>query len=183
MVKRLFLIVQTFSLIALASAIAIAQNRQPSPSNAQSEQVTPAADHHQHVFSPAYTEKFLPAGSKTITAADLVIWNDALTSGRLGKFVTEKLQEQARLNNGRKLKYARGLMVDTPGGSRLVSHSGGAAGYSAWLGRLPEHGLSVAVLCNSDVASASALAGRVADQFLPTPTAETAKAAAVSLPS
>jgi CubicO group peptidase (beta-lactamase class C family) len=107
------------------------------------------------------------------TAADLVLWNDALTSGRLGAFVTEKLQEQARLNNGRKLSYARGLIVDSYGGSPKVSHSGSAAGYSAWLGRLPAHGLSIAVLCNSDEASASALARSVGDQFLPAAVAET----------
>ena len=123
------------------------------------------------------SERGSGGGAIMSTAADLVIWNDALQSSRLGKFVTEKLHEPAKLNNGRKLKYARGLMVDTPGGTKLVSHSGGAAGYSAWLGRLPEHGLSVAVLCNSDVASASALAGRVADQFLPPPPAEPATAA------
>jgi CubicO group peptidase (beta-lactamase class C family) len=110
------------------------------------------------------------------TAADLVIWNDALTSGRLGAFVTGKLQEQARLNNGRKLSYARGLIVDTLRGSPLVSHSGSAAGYSAWLGRLPAQGLSIAVLCNSDEASATALARRVGDQFLPAAVAETAEA-------
>ncbi len=106
-------------------------------------------------------------GAVLSTAADLVIWNDALTNVRLGAFVTTKLQEQARLNNGRKLRYARGLFVDSYPGGTQVSHSGGAAGYSAWLGRLPEHALSVAVLCNSDVASATALARRVADQFLP----------------
>lgn len=70
--NKLFLVLQTISLIALASTVAIAQNGQPSRSNAQSEQIVPAADHHQHVFSPPYTEKFLPAGSKTITAQDLV---------------------------------------------------------------------------------------------------------------
>jgi CubicO group peptidase (beta-lactamase class C family) len=110
------------------------------------------------------------------TAADLVIWNDALTSGRLGAFVTGKLQEQAKLNNGRKLSYARGLIVDTHRGGALVSHSGSAAGYSAWLGRLPAHGLSIAVLCNSDEASATALARRASDQFLPVAVAETAEA-------
>ena len=117
-------------------------------------------------------------GAILSTAADLVIWNDALTSGRLGAFVTGKLQEPARLNNGRKLRYARGLMVDTARGARLVSHSGGAGGYSAWLGRLPEHGLSIAVLSNADVTSASALAGRVAEQFLPAAGAEKAAAGA-----
>jgi CubicO group peptidase (beta-lactamase class C family) len=117
-------------------------------------------------------------GAILSTAADLVIWNDALTSGRLGAFVTEKLQEPARLNNGRKLSYARGLNVNTYSVGTLVSHSGGAAGYSAWLGRLPAQGLSIAVLCNSDVASATALARRVGDLFLPAAAADTAEAGA-----
>ena len=72
MVNRLLLVFQTISSITLASAIAIAQNGQSSRSNTQSEQIVPAVDHHQHVFSPAYTEKFLPPGSKTITAQDLI---------------------------------------------------------------------------------------------------------------
>jgi predicted TIM-barrel fold metal-dependent hydrolase len=72
MVKPLFLVFQTFSLLALASAIAIAQNGQSSSSNAQAEQVVPAADHHQHVFSAAYVEKFLPPGSKLIMAQDVI---------------------------------------------------------------------------------------------------------------
>ena len=53
-----------FSTIALASVIAAAQT--------SADQIAPTADHHQHVFSPAYTEKFLPAGSKTITAHDVI---------------------------------------------------------------------------------------------------------------
>ena len=35
------------------------------------------------------------------------------------------------------------------------------------MGRVPEHGLSVAVACNFDPVSATALAARVADLFLP----------------
>jgi CubicO group peptidase (beta-lactamase class C family) len=106
-------------------------------------------------------------GAILSTAADLIIWNDALTSGRLGKFVTEKLQEPASLNNGRKLRYARGLMINPFPGGTLVSHSGGAAGYSAWLGRIPSEALSIAVLCNSDVANASAFAERIGNLFAP----------------
>jgi CubicO group peptidase (beta-lactamase class C family) len=118
-------------------------------------------------------------GAIISTAADLVVWNDALAGGRLGTFVTEKLQEQTRLNNGRKLGYARGLFVDSYRGAPQVSHSGSAAGYSAWSGRLPAQGLSVAVLCNEDAASATALARRVGDLFLPAATAE-AKAPAAA---
>jgi CubicO group peptidase (beta-lactamase class C family) len=106
-------------------------------------------------------------GAILSTASDLLIWNEALTNSRLGKFVTEKLQEQTMLNNGRKLSYARGLIVDAGRGDRVVWHSGSAAGYSAWLGRLPAHGLSVAILCNADATSASNLARRVADLFVP----------------
>jgi predicted TIM-barrel fold metal-dependent hydrolase len=62
MVQRIFLVLQIFSLIAVAAAT----------SNAQAGPVGPAADHHQHVFSPAYVEKFLPPGSKTITAQDVI---------------------------------------------------------------------------------------------------------------
>jgi CubicO group peptidase (beta-lactamase class C family) len=106
-------------------------------------------------------------GALFSTAADLVIWNDALTSVRLGAFVTDKLQEQARLNNGRKLTYARGLNVETYGGGRMVWHSGGAAGYHSWLGRLPAQNLSLAVMCNSDAMAATALAERIIGLFVP----------------
>jgi predicted TIM-barrel fold metal-dependent hydrolase len=71
MVKRLFLVFRTFSLIAMASAIAIAQSGQSSQSNAQSEQIVPAADYHQHLFSQAYVD-FQGSSLKTITAQDLI---------------------------------------------------------------------------------------------------------------
>jgi CubicO group peptidase (beta-lactamase class C family) len=106
-------------------------------------------------------------GALFSTAGDLVIWNDALTNGRLGAFVGEKIQEQSRLNNGRKLSYARGLIVDSYGGGKMVWHSGGAAGYHSWLGRLPAQGLSIAVMCNSDAMAATALAHRIFDLFVP----------------
>jgi CubicO group peptidase (beta-lactamase class C family) len=118
-------------------------------------------------------------GAIVSTVGDLLLWNDALASGKLGKFVTDKLHEQTRLNSGRKLKYARGLIVDHTPGGLVVSHSGGAAGFSTWMGRVPEHGLSVAVTCNFDPVSATALARRVADLYLPPlPAAARAEAAA-----
>jgi CubicO group peptidase (beta-lactamase class C family) len=108
------------------------------------------------------------AGALFTTAGDLVIWNDALTSNRLGAFVTQKLQEPTVLNNGRKLSYARGLQLEPfRGGGQLVWHSGGAAGYSALAGRLPEQGISVAITCNADGSARSAYAGRIFDLFLP----------------
>ncbi|WP_207435366.1 serine hydrolase [Sabulibacter ruber] len=105
-------------------------------------------------------------GAILSTANDLVIWNDALTNNRLSKFVSDKLQEPAKLNNGRKLGYARGLFLETFRGVKEVWHSGGAAGYHSWLGRFPEQGISIAVLCNSDAMPATGIAERVADLFV-----------------
>ncbi len=107
------------------------------------------------------------AGALLTSPGDLLIWNDALTNNRLGTFVTEKLQEPAKLNNGRKLFYTRGLTVEPYRGQRLVSHSGGVAGYHTWLGRLPEQGLSIAVMCNSDAMAATAIAGRIMAMHVP----------------
>lgn len=106
------------------------------------------------------------AGALLSTTDDLLIWNEALANNRLGAFVSEKLQEPTKLNNGRKLSYARGLLVESYRGVKEVWHSGGAGGYHSWIGRYPEQGLSIAILCNSDAVAATALAHRVADLFL-----------------
>src|SRR5688500_17799388 len=120
-------------------------------------------------------------GASASTVGDLVTWTDALASGKLSRFVTTKIQEPARLANGRKLKYARGLMVDSTPGGLVVSHSGGADGFSTWMGHVPEHGLSVAVSCSFDPVSATALARSVADLYLPPlPASARAEAAAAA---
>jgi uncharacterized protein len=75
MIRNLFKVFHAFSLIVLASAIATAQNGQSSQSNSQSEQIAPAADHHQHLFSPAYAALQSP-GFKTVTAQDLIVLLD-----------------------------------------------------------------------------------------------------------
>lgn len=113
------------------------------------------------------------AGALLSSAGDLLIWNDALTNNLLGTFVSEKLQEAAKLNNGRKLSYARGLLTESYRGTKEVWHSGSAAGYHSWIGRYPEQGLSIALLCNSDAVAATALAHRVADLFLTAGSQET----------
>ena len=107
-------------------------------------------------------------GAIVSTIGDMLTWQDALAAGRLGTFVTERLHQQTRLANGRQLDYARGVIVDSTPGGVVISHSGGAAGFSTWMGRIPEHNLSVAVSCNFDPVSATNLAGRVIDEvFLP----------------
>jgi CubicO group peptidase (beta-lactamase class C family) len=121
-------------------------------------------------------------GAIVSTVGDLVLWTDALATGKLGRFVTAKIREPARLTNGRQLRYARGLMIDSTAAGTLVAHSGGAAGFSTWMGHFSDHDLSVAVACNFDPVSATALARRVADLYLPTPSRPDPAAAAADAP-
>ena len=112
-------------------------------------------------------------GALLSTSTDLLIWNEALASARLGRWVTDKLQEPARLNNGRKLGYARGLILDTNRGNRVIWHSGGSAGYGTFLARFPEQGLSVATMCNAgETATGGVYARRIFDLFVPLTTTE-----------
>ena len=102
------------------------------------------------------------------TSADLVTWNDALTRDRLGAFVSAKLQEPVRLNNGRVLNYGHGLMLGTYRGAKELWHTGSADGYKSFLGRYPEQGLSIAIMCNSgDGTDRTAFAHRIFDIFAP----------------
>ncbi|HYC52102.1 MAG TPA: serine hydrolase [Gemmatimonadaceae bacterium] len=108
-------------------------------------------------------------GAIVSTIPDMLTWQDALASGKLGRQVTTQLHEQVRLTNGRKLDYARGVIVDSTPGGVIISHSGGAAGFSTWMGRIPESNLSAAVSCNFDPVSATNLAGRMIDDVFLSP--------------
>ena len=102
------------------------------------------------------------------TASDLLIWNDAILNNRLGKFVSEKLLEPTTLNNGRKLNYGRGLILESYRGTKEIWHTGSADGYKSWLGQYPEQGLSIAITCNSgDGTDRTAFAHRVFDLLVP----------------
>ena len=107
-------------------------------------------------------------GALMSTPGDLLLWNDAIAAGRLGAFVTQKLQEPAKLNSGRTLGYARGLFLDTNRGGKVQWHSGGSAGYGTFLARFPEQHLSVATMCNAgEAATGGAYARRIFELFVP----------------
>ena len=101
------------------------------------------------------------------TVGDLLRWNQALTNGTLGPYVTRELQRRTRLNDGRPIVYARGLFIGTYKGQRAVFHDGATAGYRTWLGRFPAAQLSITMLCNSSGILTPPLAHSVADLFLP----------------
>lgn len=105
-------------------------------------------------------------GGLLTTSGDLLIWNEALASGRLGRFVTAELHRRAKLASGLEIPYARGIVVGRYKGREEIQHAGATGGYRAWAGRYPGEQLSVALLCNAANAAAADLGRRVADQFL-----------------
>jgi CubicO group peptidase (beta-lactamase class C family) len=106
-------------------------------------------------------------GGLLTTVGDLLRWNAALDAGTLAgpEFAAEE-QRPGVLADGKPIRYAMGLGVVDWRGTREVSHAGATAGYRAGLARYPEHGLSVAVLCNADDASGGPLTRKVAEVFL-----------------
>jgi len=106
-------------------------------------------------------------GGLLTTVGDLLKWNQNFTDAKVGgrKF-TEAQQQQGRLNDGRRIAYAAGLFIEDWKGLREVSHSGATAGYRAWLGRYPDQGLSVAILCNTATANTTDLGHRIAEVYL-----------------
>ncbi len=106
-------------------------------------------------------------GGLLTTVGDMLKWNQNFVDAKVGgpSFVRQQ-QEPGKLNNGQPHFYAAGLFVGTWKGVREVSHEGGTAGYRAWLGRYPDQGVSVALLCNTSAAPDTDLGRRVAEVYL-----------------
>jgi CubicO group peptidase (beta-lactamase class C family) len=105
-------------------------------------------------------------GGLLTTVGDLLTWNENFVRPRVGGVgFTRDLQEKGRLNNGREIPYALGLVVSTYQGVPEVSHTGATAGYRAFLARYPAQHLSIALLCNAGNANPS-MGQRIADIFL-----------------
>jgi hypothetical protein len=100
------------------------------------------------------------------TVGDLLIWNEALRTRRLGDSVSAAMERKMILASGEPTDYGRGLRVGTRDGHEEIAHSGTTAGYNAWLGRYPSEGLSIALLCNAPVSN-SGIAYAIADKLLP----------------
>jgi hypothetical protein len=107
-------------------------------------------------------------GGLLTTVGDLLDWNAALTSGSVpgGGALVQRLETNARLNDGSPITYALGLGVSTNRGSRIVTHTGATAGYRTYLARWPDRSLSIAVLCNAATANPSRMARAVATHLL-----------------
>lgn len=91
------------------------------------------------------------AGSLLSTASDLVRWEMALSGGKVVKPESyELMTTPAVLADGKATDYGFGLSMDRWEERRRVSHGGGIFGFTSMLLTLPDDGVTVAVLSNSD---------------------------------
>ncbi|HXT26371.1 MAG TPA: serine hydrolase [Candidatus Eisenbacteria bacterium] len=106
-------------------------------------------------------------GAVHTSVEDLLKWDENFYSGKLGgkEFLAE-MQEPGKLNSGKPLTYAKGLVVEKYRGLPIVEHGGSWGGYRAQLLRFPEQHFSVACLCNVGNAGPEKRALRVADIYL-----------------
>jgi CubicO group peptidase (beta-lactamase class C family) len=83
------------------------------------------------------------AGSLYSTTGDLLKWEQGLFGGKVLK--AESLE---KMTTPFKSNYALGLMVETAGGHKRISHGGGIEGFNTQLTYYPENKLTVVVLGN-----------------------------------
>lgn len=122
-------------------------------------------------------------GGMEATAIDLARFGDRVRAGRLGTPADRNLVWTAQsTSDGRRLGYGLGWSVETrPGLPTRYGHAGAQQGCSSRLLVDPKTGLTVAVLLNTGITDASALAERLMRLFTegnlspasrrPTPTA------------
>lgn len=108
------------------------------------------------------------AGSLCSTAGDLALWNQVLhRSERLLKRDTyRQLIAPGTLNDGTRIRYAKGFALVDIAGRRAISHGGDINGFASFSAYLPDDDLTIVVLLNSQSptrpdAVAAAIAGIV----------------------
>lgn len=90
------------------------------------------------------------AGALCATVGDLVAWTHALHGGRiLGPAAYRELLATDTLLEGARLRYARGVAVDSVLGHRAVRHGGGIPGHLSDVAHFPDDSLTVVVLVNT----------------------------------
>jgi len=96
------------------------------------------------------------AGALLASVDDLWAWERALQSGALlDQDLLQRAYTEGHLPDGRATHYGFGWEIIPAGARRMIGHAGGMLGFAAFEARVPEAGLYVAILCNTDVPSRS----------------------------
>lgn len=91
------------------------------------------------------------AGSLMSSVDDLAAWDRAVSAGKLlSKASWDRAFTPYRLPNGESTNYGYGWVTETFENRKVIRHNGGISGYVSEVLRIPEEGLYVALLTNSD---------------------------------
>jgi hypothetical protein len=107
------------------------------------------------------------ATSLLTTVEDLARWDANFQTPVIGgTALVAAMGERGRLNDGRDIDYAFGIVHGTHRGLKTLSHGGSDAGYRSALLRYPQQRFGVATLCNLAQTNPTQLAQRVAEVYL-----------------
>ena len=99
--------------------------------------------------------------------SDIKKWDDAYYgSDILNAQFWQVMTREGELNDGKKLGYGVGLVIDEYKRLKIISHGGAFVGYRAELLRFPEQKFTVAVFANRSDADPTTKAFQVADIYL-----------------
>jgi CubicO group peptidase (beta-lactamase class C family) len=122
-------------------------------------------------------------GGLYMTMQDLLLWEQNFADVRVGDAaLVAAMQTPTVLTGGDTSFYGFGLIVGRYRGLREVGHGGSGPGWDLGVVRYPDKGLAVAVLCNLENISSSALLRSVADIYLADVFPTTAPSSATAAP-
>lgn len=81
---------------------------------------------------------------------DLLKWAANLDNPKIGDTsMVRQMATSATLPNGEATNYAFGLSLWNDRGTPVIEHEGGDPGFRSYLGRYPQYGLAIVVMCNT----------------------------------
>jgi CubicO group peptidase (beta-lactamase class C family) len=103
------------------------------------------------------------AGGLVSTVDDLAKWDAAVSAGKLLTPASwQRIFTPYRLKNGKSTGYGFGWQIGSFEGRPVYEHGGGIHGFSAYVARLPEDHVYVAVLSNCSSTNTAGLARKLA---------------------
>ncbi len=101
-------------------------------------------------------------GALVSSAGDLVRWQIALTNGRAIRPASFEQMIGSPVKTGRgDALYGFGLTIDRLDGQRVIEHNGGINGFNSVLSWLPDSGLRIAVISNSQALPSAVVERRI----------------------
>jgi CubicO group peptidase (beta-lactamase class C family) len=119
-------------------------------------------------WQPSFTPHGSPGATNVhTTVPDLALWDENFYTHKVGgQAVFDLMHTKGKLNDGKEISYAGGLVIAKYRGKKTVHHTGGHGGFRTVLLRFPDLHFSVIALGNAGDFDALRTAEKVADIYL-----------------